>query len=71
MIKKNRIENGSRELLIGLNPHSKGDIFSKFILFLFAIKIDIKVIINLKDKIIIKGIIIINILSSSSVNWNI
>jgi len=27
-IKKNRIENGRRALNIGVNPHSKGDIFS-------------------------------------------
>lgn len=27
-IKKNRIENGTREEFKGLNPHSKGDIFS-------------------------------------------
>jgi len=27
-IKKKRIENGSRALNIGLNPHSNGDIFS-------------------------------------------
>jgi hypothetical protein len=27
-IKKNRIENGSRALNIGVNPHSNGDIFS-------------------------------------------
>lgn len=28
-IKKNRIEKGIREELKGLNPHSKGDIFSR------------------------------------------
>jgi hypothetical protein len=27
-IKKNRIEKGIREELMGLNPHSKGDVFS-------------------------------------------
>jgi len=27
-IRKNRIEKGSRALNIGVNPHSKGDIFS-------------------------------------------
>ena len=31
-IKKNRIEKGIREELKGLNPHSKGDIFSRIIL---------------------------------------
>lgn len=29
MIKKNRIEKGIREELIGSNPHSKGDVFSR------------------------------------------
>lgn len=29
VIKKNRIENGSREEFIGSNPHSKGDVFSR------------------------------------------
>lgn len=29
-IKKNRIEKGNREELNGLNPHSNGDIFSRF-----------------------------------------
>jgi hypothetical protein len=28
-IKKNRIEKGNREELIGSNPHSKGDLFSR------------------------------------------
>lgn len=31
-IKKNRIEKGIREELKGLNPHSKGDIFSRIML---------------------------------------
>jgi hypothetical protein len=30
-IKKNRIENGVREELKGLNPHSNGDIFSRLV----------------------------------------
>jgi hypothetical protein len=29
VIKKNRIEKGSREEFIGSNPHSKGDVFSR------------------------------------------
>jgi hypothetical protein len=31
-IKKNRMEKGIREELKGLNPHSKGDIFSRIVL---------------------------------------
>jgi len=34
-IKKNRIEKGSREEFIGLKPHSKGDNFSRSIIFFF------------------------------------
>lgn len=34
-IKKNRIENGIRDELRGLNPHSKGEIFSCSKLFFF------------------------------------
>lgn len=34
-IKKNRIEKGRREELIGLNPHSKGDNFSRSLFFFF------------------------------------
>jgi hypothetical protein len=34
-IKKNRIEKGIREELIGLNPHSKGDNFSRSKYFFF------------------------------------
>lgn len=34
-IKKKRIEKGNREEFIGLNPHSKGDVFSRSILFFF------------------------------------
>lgn len=32
-IRKNRIENGSREEFIGLNPHSKGESFSRSAIF--------------------------------------
>jgi len=39
-IKKNRIENGIREELKGLNPHSKGDNFSRSWLFFFAKTVD-------------------------------
>lgn len=41
VIKKNRSENGIRELEIWLNPHSKGDIFSLSIFVFFEIKIEI------------------------------
>lgn len=34
-IRKNRIEKGSREEFIGLNPHSKGDSFSRSEIFFF------------------------------------
>ena len=34
-IKKNRIEKGRREEFIGLNPHSKGDNFSRSLFFFF------------------------------------
>lgn len=44
VIKKNRIEKGIRVFDIGLNPLSKGDIFSKLILFLFEVKNEIKII---------------------------
>lgn len=34
-IKKNRIENGRREEFMGLNPHSKGESFSRSEIFFF------------------------------------
>lgn len=37
-IKKNRIEKGSREEFIGSNPHSKGDLFSRYLKDFFANK---------------------------------
>lgn len=48
-IKKNRIEKGNREDFKGLNPHSKGDSFSRSKYFFF-------------DKIVDKNIIIIEII---------
>jgi hypothetical protein len=35
-IRKNRREKGSRAVLVGSNPHSKGDIFSRSISVFFA-----------------------------------
>ena len=35
-IKKNRIEKGKREELNGVNPHSKGESFSRSLFFFFA-----------------------------------
>lgn len=34
-IRKNRNENGSREELLGSNPHSKGELFSRSIIVFF------------------------------------
>lgn len=45
-IKKNRIEKGIREELNGLNPHSKGDIFSRIIVDFIANKEEIIITIN-------------------------
>lgn len=42
-IRKNRKEKGSREELLGSNPHSKGDLFSRSIIVFFD-KIDAKII---------------------------
>lgn len=51
VIMKNRVEKGRRVLVIGLKPHSKGDIFSNLIIFFFekiiASFIVIKVIIEI------------------------
>lgn len=58
VIKKNRKENGIRELFIGLNPHSNGDIFSKFSLNFFEITVVIFMVIKEILKIRIKGVII-------------
>jgi hypothetical protein len=61
VIRKNRIEKGSREEFMGSNPHSKGDVFSRsFIVFLESndaktittIEI-IKIILDIMYKIII------------------
>ena len=57
-IKKNRIEKGSREEFIGLNPHSKGESFSRSNNFFFERREDkiitIEAIINKINPIIIK-----------------
>uniref|UniRef100_UPI001F3ACD31 hypothetical protein n=1 Tax=Mycobacterium tuberculosis TaxID=1773 RepID=UPI001F3ACD31 len=57
VIKKNRIEKGMRLKNIGLNPHSNGDIFSKFNFSFIEIIKEIFIIII--DK--IREIVIINI----------
>lgn len=44
MIKKKRIEKGNRDIFIGSNPHSNGDLFSRSV-FVFFDKKDAKVII--------------------------
>jgi hypothetical protein len=49
-IKKNRIEKGIREELNGLNPHSKGDNFSRSKIFFFARKEEIIIIIKVIKK---------------------
>lgn len=41
VIIKKWILKGLRELDLFLNPHSKGDIFSRFLIFFFEIKIEI------------------------------
>lgn len=61
LIKKNWILNGIRDLDIGSNPHSKGDIFSRFFNIFIEIKkfkisinnliINIKNIIKIRNKI--------------------
>lgn len=51
VIKKNRIEKGIRLNFFGLNPHSNGDIFSKFNLIFFEIVIEINIIkLEIKNK---------------------
>ena len=57
-IKKNRSENGIRDLLNGSNPHSKGDLFSRSIILFFD-KIEAKSIITVVIRININLIIII------------
>lgn len=57
-IKKNRIEKGKREEFIGLKPHSKGEIFSFWVLLIFFLKRVDKIITIIE---IIK-IIILNII---------
>ena len=39
-IKKNRIENGIREVFLGSNPHSNGDTFSRSKIVFFENKVD-------------------------------
>lgn len=60
-IRKNWMENGKRADAFGSNPHSNGDIFSRFIIFFFEIIVH-KVIITIEiiDDIII-DIMILNI----------
>lgn len=58
LIRKNWILNGIRDLEIGSNPHSKGDIFSRFFFSLIETK-TFKVI---RDEAIRRNIIIIIII---------
>lgn len=54
-IKKNRIEKGIRDELKGLNPHSKGDIFSRSWVVFLANKEEILIINReIKKKIMLK-----------------
>lgn len=54
-IKKKRIEKGIRDELKGLNPHSKGDNFSRSLLFFFDSRVEINITTNaIKIKIILK-----------------
>lgn len=92
-IKKNRREKGSREDLLGSNPHSKGEHFSRSVIAFFDNK-EAKNIITIVNKIINKPInkvikiictkfnlvlmigshiyyYTIQILSTSSINWDI
>lgn len=67
LIKKNWILKGIRDLDIGSNPHSKGDIFSRFLknfIEIIKLKINIinliinkKIIIKMKNKIIYINIV--------------
>jgi hypothetical protein len=50
-IKKNRIEKGSREEFIGLNPHSKGESFSRSVFFFSPNIVDKIITINAMIKI--------------------
>lgn len=52
-IKKNRIEKGNREEFIGLNPHSKGESFSRSVIFFFLKIVESIITINAINKIII------------------
>ena len=56
-IKKNRIEKGSRDEFKGLNPHSKGESFSRSIIFFFDRIVESIITIN---AIKIKKIAVIN-----------
>jgi hypothetical protein len=56
-IKKNRRENGSRDELLGSNPHSKGDLFSRSIIDFFE-RIEANIITIEDNKMIIQAIII-------------
>lgn len=51
-IKKNRIEKGRREEFIGVNPHSKGESFSRSEIFFFPKIVDKAITINAMVKII-------------------
>lgn len=92
-IKKNRRENGRREDLLGSNPHSKGEHFSRSVIAFFdnreakniiittnaiinnPINEVIKIICTKLNLVLMIGSHIyyytIQILSTSSVNWNI
>lgn len=59
VIKKNWIENGNREEVLGSNPHSNGEYFSRSFFFFFEIIIEIKI--N-KVEIIKIIIVIVNII---------
>lgn len=57
-MRKNRIENGKRADLLGSNPHSKGEFFSRSIKDFFE-RIKAIIIINKDKTIIIMAVLII------------
>lgn len=72
VIKKNRIENGSRDEDLGSNPHSKGEAFSRSTI-VFLDKIDAKNItiieINIMISLIIKIEKIIYTINNRLYDW--
>jgi hypothetical protein len=68
-IRKNRRENGSRAVLLGSNPHSNGELFSRSSMFFFDKAVVNIIIINDSTSVTIVIVVIILIIYLAITNF--